>query len=313
MVIYCHSMLDESLRNKLGEALSPQHTIHFRTESTADEEAKSEFQHAEYILGNPPADWFDACSERLKFWQLDSAGFDQYASIPIRSEVKVANMGDWFAHPCAESIIGGVLALYRGIDKLTLLKQKPEWVGAKLRSELKILHQQNVIILGAGTIGMAVNTILKGFGCFTHLMARTSPEADLHSREDLFNELPHADLVINTLPGTATHFADADFFAAMKDQSVYASVGRGSTTDENALIEALNSGKLEGAVLDVTEMEPLPQESPLWKMNNVILTQHTGGGHRNEHMGKVDLFLNNIFALENGSNIVNEVSLVKGY
>lgn len=276
MIIYCHSLLDGSLNDKLGNALSPQHQIHFRTEAASDHELKTWFADAEYILGNPPVVWFEQFPANLKFWQLDSAGFDQYASVAIPDHVKTANMGDWFARPCAESIVGGVLALYRGLDKLTLLKQKSEWIGAPLRAELKILYKQNVVILGAGTIGLSVNAILKGLGCSTHLMARTSQDADLRSREDLFNELPHADLVINTLPGTAQHFVDSAFFAAMKSGSVYASVGRGSTTDENALIETLNSGKLDGAVLDVTEIEPLPTESPLWKMDNVVLTQPTG-------------------------------------
>lgn len=312
MIIYCHSILDESLRNKLSESLS-QHKVFFRTEGTSEEEIKEDFSFADYILGNPPVEWFQNAPANLKFWQLDSAGFDQYAAITLDGNVKVANMGDWFARPCAESIVGGVLTLYRGLDTLTLLKQKSEWIGSKLRGELRILYKQNVVILGAGTIGQSVNAILKGLGCNTHLMARTSPDADLHSREDLFNELPNIDLVINTLPGTATHFADQEFFTKMKEHSVYASVGRGSTTDENALIDALNSGHLDGAVLDVTEIEPLPQDSPLWSMPNVVLTQHTGGGHKNEHMGKVDLFLNNIFAIENGGNVVNEVNLIRGY
>ena len=313
MIIYCYSMLDESLRNKLSEALQPHHTIHFRADNTKADHKPEEFKNANFILGNPPLEWFSEALPNLKFWQLDSAGFDQYSGVNVGEGVKVANMGDWFARPCAETIVGGVLALYRGLDKLTLLKQKSEWVGSKLRGELKILFQQNVIVLGAGTIGQCVNQSLKGFGCATHLMARTSPDADLHSKEDLYNELPHADLVINTLPGTAHHFADQEFFSKMKKHSVYASVGRGSTTDENALLEALNSGLLDGAVLDVTEAEPIPDDSPLWNMEQVVLTQHTGGGHSNEHMGKVDLFLNNIFAIENGGNIVNEVNLLKGY
>lgn len=313
MIIYCHSLLDEALNAKLSEALSPRHQIHFRTEETSNEELKSWFSIANYILGNPPVAWFEQTPPQLQFWQLDSAGFDQYSAVPLPDHIRAANMGDWFARPCAESIIGGILALYRGLDRLTLLKQKTEWIGTPLRAELKIMYRQNVIVLGAGTIGQSVNAILKGLGCTTHLMARTSQEADLRSKEDLFNELPHADLVINTLPGTAHHFVNTEFLSAMKDQSVYASVGRGSTTDEEALIKALQSGKLDGAVLDVTEIEPLPADSPLWKMDNVVLTQHTGGGHKNEHMGKVDLFLNNIFAMENGGAIANEVTLVKGY
>lgn len=311
MIVYCHSTLEGELRDKLTSALSDQYEVHFGTDMDKGE-AQKIFQSADFILGNPPTEWFQNKPVNLKFWQLDSAGFDQYSSLGLQN-VKVANMGNWFARPCAESIVGGVLVLYRGLDTLTLLKQKLEWIGTKLRTDLRILYQQNVIILGAGTIGQSVNEILKGFGSHTHLLARTSPLADLHSREDLFNELPHADLVINTLPGTATKFVDADFFKAIKEGAVYASVGRGSTTDEEALIEALNSKHLSGAVLDVTEVEPLPAESPLWKMDNVVLTQHTGGGRYNEHLGKVDLFLNNIFALENGSDLIDVVNLSKGY
>ena len=270
MIIYCYSMLDESLRSKISEALQPQHTVHFRTETTSEEESREAFRNADCILGNPPVEWFSDTLTNLKFLQLDSAGFDQYSVIKLDESVKVANMGDWFARPCAESIVGGVLALYHGIDRLTLLKQKSEWIGSKLRAELRILFKQNVIILGAGTIGLSVNIILKGFGCTTHLMARTSPEADLLNKEMLFDELPNADLVINTLPGTAQHFVDQEFFSKMKEHSVYASVGRGSTTDEKALINALESGLLDGAVLDVTEVEPLPAESPLWKMAGTL-------------------------------------------
>jgi len=313
MIIYCHANLDEGLRKRLTEALTPKYTIHFQSDTQSKAEAQNLFNDAEYILGNPPLDWFSEPSGNLKFWQLDSAGFDQYASIRLNGQTKVSNMGDWFARPCAESIIGGVLALYRGLDKLTLLKEKTEWIGAPLRAELRLLSGQEVVILGAGTIGTTVKNFLQGFNCNLHLMARTSPDADIHSKEELFDVLPNADLVINTLPGSANHFADQAFFEKMKKGSVYASVGRGSTTDEKALIEALNSKHLDGAVLDVTEVEPIPNDNPLWNMENVILSQHTGGGHANEHVGKVDLFLNNMMTLESGGSPINEINLAKGY
>lgn len=313
MVIYCHANFDEALRNRLTEVLTPKYTIHFQSDTQSKTEAQNLFFEADYILGNPPLDWFSEPLNNLKFWQLDSAGFDQYASIRLNGQTKVANMGDWFARPCAESIVGGVLALYRGIDKLTLLKEKTEWVGAPLRAELRLLSGQEVVILGAGTIGSTVKLLLQGFGCTLHLMARTSPDADIHSKEDLLNVLPNTDLVINTLPGSAANFADQAMFQAMKKGSVYASVGRGSTTDEQALIEVLNSKHLDGAVLDVTEVEPIPNDNPLWKMENVILTQHTGGGHADEHVGKVDLFLNNMMTIESGGAPINEINLAKGY
>jgi glyoxylate/hydroxypyruvate reductase len=312
MIVYCHSKFDASLRNQLREAVSQDHTVQFASELNASE-AEAAFRKADYILGNPPIKWFSSPTEQLKFWQLDSAGFDQYAMVSLDASVKVANMGDWFARPCAETIVGGILALYRGLDTLTLLKQRKEWVGTPLRASLRIMYRQNVIVLGAGTIGKAVKAILDGLGCQTQMMARTAPEASIHTFEELLAQLTHTDLLINTLPGTATHLVNADVFAAMKPGSVYASVGRGSTTDENALISALESEHLGGAVLDVTEIEPLAETSSLWGLPNVILTQHTGGGHANEHIGKVDLFLNNIFALENGGAIADEVVLAKGY
>jgi glyoxylate/hydroxypyruvate reductase A len=199
------------------------------------------------------------------------------------------------------------------LDKLTLLKEKTEWIGSPLRAHLRLLSGQEVVILGAGTIGKTVHHFLQGFGCTLHMMARTSPDADIHSREELFDILPNTDLVINTLPGSANQFVDQAFFQTMKQGSVYASVGRGSTTDESALIEALHSQHLDGAVLDVTEVEPIPNDNPLWKIENVILSQHTGGGHADEHVGKVDLFLNNIMTIENGGSPINEVNLSKGY
>ena len=311
MLVYCHATLDDALHQRLLKEIPAAYTVVFKGDD--DQTNEQNFRKADLILGNPPVSWFSQPVPSLKFWQLDSAGFDQYSDIKLGDDVKVANMGDWFARPCAETIVGGVLALYRGIDQLTLLKQQPKWVGSGLRTDLKIVFGQNVVVLGAGTIGQAVIDILKGLGCKINIMARTSPDATLTSREQLLEELQYIDLVINTLPGTAYHFADEEFFKAMKQGSTYSSVGRGSTTDENALIAALQSGHLDGAVLDVTEVEPLPDESPLWTMDNVILTQHTGGGHKNEHVGKVDLFLNNILALESGNKIADEVILSKGY
>jgi glyoxylate/hydroxypyruvate reductase A len=312
MYIYCHAKLDHALREKLINTLDEYHSIEFGCLLDLSN-AQEAFNKADYILGNPPPDWFTSPPPNLKFWQLDSAGFDQYAHVSLPDSTLTANMGDWFARPCAESIIAGVAALYRGIDQLTLLKQKAEWQGINLRTQLLTLYKQNVVILGAGTIGQALQSILEGYGCYVDLLAKTSPKATIFNREDLLLKLPTTDLVINTLPGNVVHFVNSEFLYSMKRGSVYASVGRGSTTDEVALLDALNSNHLTGAVLDVTAIEPLPVDNPLWKLPNVILTQHTGGGQKGEHIGKVDLFLNNIFALENGSAIMNKIVINKGY
>jgi phosphoglycerate dehydrogenase-like enzyme len=99
----------------------------------------------------------------------------------------------------------------------------------------------------------------------------------------------------------------------MQPGSFYASVGRGNTTDEPALIAALQAGRLGGAVLDVTATEPLPPNSPLWTLPNVLLTQHTGGGQPLEDEGKVDQLLRNLHQLERSEPLENLVDLARGY
>ncbi|MCY7359314.1 MAG: D-2-hydroxyacid dehydrogenase, partial [Rudanella sp.] len=125
--------------------------------------------------------------------------------------------------------------------------------------------------------------------------------------------LPNTDLLINCLPGTVDNFVDSEVIAAMKSGSVFANVGRGNTADEPALIDGLQRNHLGGAVLDVTAQEPLPTDSPLWTMPNVILTQHTAGGQRTEDEGKVTQFVRNLARFEQGETVENQVDLLRGY
>jgi glyoxylate/hydroxypyruvate reductase A len=311
MQIYIHTNLAEPLRQGLLEGISKEHLVQFREVDDTDAQALEKFKEAQWVLGNVPTEWLGNKTNSLEFWQLDSAGFDKYKHLQLSA--KVANMGDWFARPCAETIVGGLMALVRGIDALTLLKQNKQWVGHAMRPHLGLLDRRHVVVLGGGTIGKATRAILEGFRCQVKTLARTSPEAELHTVEELLAELPSVDILVNTLPGTADQFVDRRVIAAMQAGSVYANVGRGNTTDEDALIEALKSGHLSGAVLDVTEQEPLPTDSPLWTLPNVILTQHTGGGQADEDVGKVALFLRNIGNLETGNAIESEINLTRGY
>lgn len=91
--------------------------------------------------------------------------------------------------------------------------------------------------------------------------------------------LPQADVVVSFLPSTpqTCNLADADFFAAMKPGAIFANGGRGDLVDEDALVEALQSGHLSGAAIDVTRTEPLPAESPLWDVPNLLVTPHVAG------------------------------------
>jgi phosphoglycerate dehydrogenase-like enzyme len=100
---------------------------------------------------------------------------------------------------------------------------------------------------------------------------------ELRTNEELHDALSEADYVVATLPGTPEthHLIDAEAFGKMKQGAYFVNIGRGSVVDESALVEALGDGRLSGAALDVFETEPLPAESPLWELENVILSPHS--------------------------------------
>ena len=289
MTIFVYSRLSSAGKAYLHDQFPADITLVFR-DDLPEERQVGAFQQADVILGNPPADWLTG-SLALRWWQLDSAGFDAYAHLTV--SCPVTNMGDLFAWPCAETIVAGIMALYRHIPELTLLQADRRWVGAPIRSTLQLLRGQRTVILGAGAIGQAVAQMLRGFDCPIQFLARTDPGATLHTPDDLRVVLPQTDLV--------------------KPGSVFANVGRGSTVDEPALIQALQTGYLGGAVLDVTATEPLPPTNPLWTLPNVILTQHTGGGQPDEERAKIDRFLGNWQRFRTGEPLANPVTLQRGY
>ena len=310
MKLFVYTSLAENLKAYLRKELPAEVKPIFKNE-LSDNQVKAAFDSAEIIMGNPPVNWFERTPPGLIFWQLDSAGFEIYRYLNLNAPV--ANMGDFYAQPCAETMIGGILAFYRGIPPLVKYQDKKEWLGSKIRPSLDLLGNKKVIILGAGSIGQKIKQMLLGFGCEVKMSARTNPSADIFSFDELLENLSKTDLIINTLPGGLDKYVSAQFIEAMKPQSLYASVGRGSTTDEQALIQALLTGKLAGAVLDVTEQEPLTASSPLWEMDNVILTQHSGGGFMGENEGKLNRLIGNINRLIKGDEIEDLVLLSKGY
>ncbi len=304
--VFVYSDLNEPLKDLIRE-----NTAQVDFNDKSDRERSFErCRLCPVVFGNPPREWI-AGHGKLLFWQLDSAGFDQYRG--IETNAVVANMGDFFSINCAETIVSGILAFYRSVHTLVRLQEEKRWVGKPLRYEMETLTGKRVILLGAGTIAQAIARLLSGFNCDVRFVARTNPDAEIRSRSSLIQALPETDILINTLPGSAGTAVDEPVFEAMRGGSIYASIGRGVTTDESALIRALDSGRLAGAVLDVTSEEPLPVSNPLWGMKQVILTQHTGGGHRLEDEGKVNQFLKNLKLFLGNHRIENAVDLTRGY
>ena len=271
----------------------------------------AEIKSADILIGNPPVDHLEEIADSLKFWQLENVGFEQYKDLNYNG--KAANVGDMSAIPCAETIVAGILGFYRGVHLMVRNQINSEWEGETVENQLSILGEKEVIILGSGAIAEHVSTMLEAFGCNVQMTAKSDPEADIHSYDELLSQLPGTDLIVNTLPGNLDKYAGREFFDSLKKGALYASIGRGNTTDENALIAALEDGKLAGAVLDVTEIEPLPKDSKLWQITNVILTQHTGAAHKMRDRDKVAKFVENVQKFLKDEKIEDEIELSNGY
>ncbi len=310
MKILVYSQVSLEQQAILEDIIGSDHEVVYKSDLNKDE-LVDYFARTSILVGNPPVTFFNNPHPKLKFWQIDSAGFNQYQKLKVN--FPVANMGTFFADRCAETIVSGAVAFYRGIHQVIRLQQEKLWKGNSVRKTIQSVARKSVLILGAGAIGLSCKRMLIGFDCNIMIAARRNPIAQLHNYEDVLNILPSIDLVINTLPGTATNYVSSQFISAMKEGSVYANVGRGNTTDEEALIEALKSSKLAGAILDVTEIEPLPSDHILWEMDNVILTQHSGGGDVNEAIGKVKQIVANVDRFIKHQPLKDVIELNKGY
>jgi len=180
-----------------------------------------------------------------------------------------------------------------------VLKHNVDWQGDTLRPLLRTLNASHVLLFGQGAINSRVAELLVPFRCDIVRFGRDWTNTSLDKA------LNQADLVVSTVPdtpGTRGVF-DRRRFNNFKWGSIFANFGRGSAVDDDALADALQSGFLRGAVIDVTRDEPLPAEHRFWQTPNLILTQHSGGGTSNEIDRKIDWFLDNFVRYQRGEEL----------
>jgi glyoxylate/hydroxypyruvate reductase len=313
MLIYVDMQLWENEKVLLKQNTQDNFQLYFQDALKDDAERFKILNSADIILGNPKPDWLKE-AKNLKWMQLHSAGFEKYQGISIAA--LTTNMQDYYSEPCAETMVAGIMALYRKMDEFSVLKNRKQWVGAPIRMQLELLHNKKVIILGTGNIARKTAKILRGFDVQIQFYGRTAVDAAIKSKEALLAKIPWADIIIACLPGTpeTKGFFTNEMISNMQQQALFCNVGRGNLLeDENVLIEALMQRKIGGAVLDVTAAEPIPPDSRLWDCPNTILSQHSGGGQKNEAGGIIELFLENLQNFTNGQPLKNKINFLKGY
>ena len=250
----------------------------------------------------------------LRWVQGSMAGAGEVARAAglVETDVVVTTASGIYSGPLAEFVLMGMLQHVKDLDLLRRDKSAKTW----RQGTTGTLERKTLCVVGTGSIGRAIADRARPFGMRVVGVKRTVSGEDaawssfdeLYETGDLQDVLAGADFVALTLPGTpqTEGLFDAETIAAIKPGAYFANVGRGKVVEEAALVEALSSGHLSGAALDVFEVEPLPEESPLWGMEDVIISAHTTDVVPELiNAAQTDLFCENLRRYLAGEDLIN--------
>lgn len=253
----------------------------------------------------------------LKWIQLSSIGIDQLPMEKVkRRGILVTNNRGGYSIPIGEWVVLKILEIYKASWCYYRQQQQQIWRVNKNQLEL---FGKRVAFIGTGSIALEGVKRLQGFGCtLWGVNTKGRPQEGFHQCfpiEELTQVLSQSDVVVLTLPYTEKthHLINDQALASMKDQSVLINVSRGSIIDQEALVKHLKAGKLLGAALDVFEEEPLPQDHPLWKMENVLISPHSSWISEMRLERVYQTIYENMKRYRRGEALINLVDLERGY
>jgi len=218
--------------------------------------------------------------------------------------------------PLAEFAVFGVLAGAKSLPRLLDQQRRREWSD---RWEMKQLDEMTVLVVGLGGIGAECARRFKALGATVWGTTRSGEPVEGVDRlipvEELVQAAAEADALVVTLPGTEQthHLVGHEVLGNIKPGAIVSNVGRGTVIDEEALLAALDSGRVSFAALDVFEVEPLPAGSPLWDREDVLVSPHTAALNSKEEERIARLFAQNATRLLDGRELRNVVNTVEFY
>jgi phosphoglycerate dehydrogenase-like enzyme len=273
----------------------------------------------EILIGDAPWDLL-AEMPNLRWLQTWSAGVDGLIAHPelINHRLIITNTSGMHRDQLAEHIFAMILSRNRYFPKVFAAQQRHEWIHPE-GFQTDILTGKTMLIIGYGKIGEQAAIAAKAFGMKVIGIRRrpANPGAGvrIETMDKLHELLGEADYVVNILPFTneTKGILGKKEFSLFKRGAVYVNVGRGLTNDEDAMIEALKSGRLAAALLDVTAVEPLPKDSPLWDMKNVIITPHYAGTRNDYAKIAAEITVENLKRYNKGQPLEYLVDKKTGY
>ena len=241
----------------------------------------------------------------------------------VESPVVMTNSRGISAAAIAEHVLAVTLVLFRKLRIAFRAQAAGEWAqdAVLLPPPLRTIHGSHVLVIGLGAIGTATAQAMAALGARVSAVRRATsrPKPDfvdsVGGPEKLLQQLPSADVVVIAAPQTreTRGLIGAPELAAMRADAVLVNVSRGRLVDEAALANALASGTIGAAALDVFEQEPLPRHSALWAMDNVLITPHMAGFRPDHWDAVVELFAENLRRFDTGRELLNIVNKTAGY
>lgn len=254
---------------------------------------------------------------KLRWIQVMSAGIDH---LPLQAMagrgIALTNARGAHHIQMSEHILWSILTILRQ-GQITFRNQERKVWDPEVR--IDELCGKTVCIIGAGSIGEAVAEKCRAFGMTVWGITRSVKDHLSFDRigmvSDLTSFLGKSDIVVVIVPLTSETFGmfNRNLIKQMKTGSYFVNVARGAVIDESALVEALNSGKIRAAALDVFVEEPLPKSSPFWEMSNVLLTPHIAGRSPHYLERTFEIFTKNLAAYPDFSEMMNHIEMSKGY
>lgn len=316
-------------------AISPRLVVAQAT-ATRFDEVSAELWETTEVLYSGAAYPDPARAPQLRWVQLDTAGADGVLGTPLwRSGVALTTLSGVGPPTAAEHAMMLVLAMAHHLPMMTELQHRRVWPSPAERWDRLMpreLRGATLGVVGYGSIGREIGRLARAFGMSvlglrqgttrppSYALPPVGDPADaepdrMYGPGDLHAMLAECDYVVLVVPSTPATFKLIDEAAlrAMKPGAMLLNVARGAVVDEPALVRALREGRLAGAGLDVFEEEPLPAASPLWSMENVIITPHVAGLTPHYHERIMDLFAQNLRRYLASEPLLNQVHRDRNY
>ncbi len=285
----------------------------------AKDVTEEQAHEADIIIGNVAPELIRGTS-KLKWLQLNSAGTDGYTTEGVLpKETLLTNATGAYGLAISEHMIGSLLCIMKKLHLYGADQPKHVWNDY---GNVASIYGSKTLVVGFGDIGSEFAVRMHALGSQVTGIRRNKTEKPdyleaLYQMDAFYECLRTADIVATCLPGTKEtyHIFDKKAFAQMKEGAFFLNVGRGSAVDSYALADALNSGHLAGASVDVTEPEPLPSDHPLWDAKNLLITPHISGNYhlKETHERIVRIAADNLDRFMRGEKLRNVVDFATGY